>query len=61
MKRVDLLRHLASHECQLLREGGRHSVYYNPSNLRTAAVPRHREIGEHLCRKICDELSIPRP
>ena len=32
MKRADLVRHLTSHGCKLLREGGRHSIYYNPAN-----------------------------
>ena len=30
MKRRDFLRHLAAHGCQLLREGGRHSIFFNP-------------------------------
>jgi hypothetical protein len=32
MKRRDLLRHLSSHGCSLLREGGRHSWWHNPSH-----------------------------
>ena len=31
MKRRDLLRHLSSHGCVLLREGGSHSWWHNPS------------------------------
>ncbi|MEK6756467.1 MAG: type II toxin-antitoxin system HicA family toxin [Bacteroidota bacterium] len=27
MKRIDLIRHLEKHGCELLREGGNHSVY----------------------------------
>ncbi len=61
MKRRDLIRHLESHGCRLLREGGRHSVYFNPANLRTSAVPRHNEIGEGLARRICRDLEIPPP
>lgn len=59
MKRHDLIRHLESHGCQLLREGGKHSIYYNPTNDLTSAVPRHREINEQLARKICRDLDIP--
>jgi mRNA interferase HicA len=59
MKRRDLVRHLEDHGCRLLREGGRHSIHYNPSNRRTSAVPRHNEIGERLARKICLDLEIP--
>ena len=29
MKRIDLIRHLISHGCELFREGGSHSVYIN--------------------------------
>ncbi|HHK41325.1 MAG TPA: type II toxin-antitoxin system HicA family toxin [Planctomycetaceae bacterium] len=38
MKRRLLVRHLESHGCYLLREGGKHSVYVNPENNRTTAV-----------------------
>jgi mRNA interferase HicA len=31
MKRRDLIRHFESHGCELLREGGRHSWWHNPS------------------------------
>lgn len=61
MKRQDLIRHLESHGCRLLREGAKHSVYFNPANSRTSAVPRHREINEFLARKICRDLGIPEP
>ena len=37
MKRVDLIRHLVSHGCYLLRDRGRHSVYANQANNRTSA------------------------
>jgi mRNA interferase HicA len=61
MKRLDLIRHIESHGCYLLREGGRHSLYVNPVNNQTSAVPRHREINEFLVRKICRDLGIPTP
>jgi mRNA interferase HicA len=61
MKRQDLLQHLDSHGCCLLREGGKHSVYYNPQNNQTTAIPRHREINDFLARKICRDLGIPLP
>lgn len=59
MKRLDLIRHLEKHGCYLLREGGSHSLYVNPSNNETSAVPQHREINDFLCRKICSDLGIP--
>lgn len=59
MKRHELIRHLEAHGCRLLRDQGKHSVYYNPANNRTTAVPRHREINDFLARKICRDLGIP--
>lgn len=61
MKRHDLVRHLEEHGCRLLREGGRHSVFVNPSANATSTVPRHSEINEFLARKICRDLQIPDP
>jgi mRNA interferase HicA len=61
VKRVDLIRHLESHGCRLLREGGSHSVYVNPAVRRTSTVPRHREVDDFLARKICRDLEIPAP
>ncbi len=61
MKRADLLRHLGEHGCQLLREGGRHSVYVNRSTGKASTVPRHREINEFLAKKICKDLEIELP
>jgi mRNA interferase HicA len=61
MKRRELLVHLAEHGCELLREGARHSVFWNPQNRATSTVPRHREIQEFLARKICRDLGIPAP
>jgi predicted RNA binding protein YcfA (HicA-like mRNA interferase family) len=59
MKRHELVRHLESHGCYLLREGRKHSVYVNPANNRTSTVPRHRDINDFLARKICRDLDIP--
>jgi mRNA interferase HicA len=61
MKRQELIRHLEAHGCRLLRDKGKHSVYVNPANNRTSAVPRHREINDFLARKICRDLGIPEP
>ncbi|MGH7599021.1 MAG: type II toxin-antitoxin system HicA family toxin [bacterium] len=59
MKRGDLIRHLRSHGCELLREGGRHSWWHNPALNKRSAVPRHNEINDHLAKKICKDLGIP--
>lgn len=59
MKRRKLVRHLRKHDCALLREGGRHSWWHNPSSNRRSAIPRHAEIDDRLARKICKDLDVP--
>ena len=61
MKRRDLLKHLTSHGCRLLREGGRHSYWCNVDNTRRSAVPRHNEIRDTTARNICRDLGVPEP
>jgi predicted RNA binding protein YcfA (HicA-like mRNA interferase family) len=61
MKRARLVRHLSEHGCQLLREGGRHSIYWNSANRQTTALPRHTEIVTAVANRICKDLGIPRP
>jgi predicted RNA binding protein YcfA (HicA-like mRNA interferase family) len=61
MKRRDLIRHLESHGCELLREGGRHSIYINRARQKSSSVPRHNEINDFLARKICRDLEVPEP
>jgi mRNA interferase HicA len=61
MKRRDLLAHLDRNGCEFRREGGRHTIYYNPTTGRTTSIPRHREVDEKLSRKICRDLGIPEP
>lgn len=53
MKRVDLIRHIEASGCAFLREGGRHTVYVNPTARKVSTVPRHREINEFMAKKIC--------
>ena len=52
MKRTDLLRHLDVHGCQILREGGAHTVVVNRAERKVSTVPRHREINDFLAAKI---------
>jgi len=61
MKRGDLIRHIESFGCELLREGGNHTVYVNRPEKKVSTIPRHREIDNNLCRKICKDLGIHRP
>jgi len=59
VKRRQLLRHLRSNGCELLREGGKHSWWHNPAQNRRSAVPRHGEISDILANKICKDLGVP--
>ncbi len=59
MKRRQLLKHLASHGCELRREGANHGIYKNSATGETTAVPRHTEIANNLARKICRDLGVP--
>ncbi len=61
MKRRDLIRHLEMYGCELLREGGNHSVYVKRAARKTSTVPRHREVNEFLARKICRDLDVLPP
>ena len=61
MKRNDLIRHLEQYGCEFLREGGQHTVYIKRLEKKISTIPRHREIDENLCRKICKDLGIPKP
>jgi mRNA interferase HicA len=61
MKRLDLIHHLETNGCELLREGGHHTVYINRTAQKSSAIPRHREINDFLARKICRDLQVPAP
>lgn len=61
MKRRDLIRHLETHGCEFLREGGNHTVYVNRALNKTSTVPRHKEVNDFLVYKICKDLGIPKP
>jgi len=61
VKRIDLIRHLEGHGCELLLEGGSHSVYVNRTAHKTSTVPCHREINNFLARKIFRDLDVPEP
>lgn len=59
MKRDQLVRYPRKNDCVLLREGGRHSWWFNPTLNKRSAVPRHTEISDILAKKICKDLGIP--
>lgn len=58
MKRRDLIRDIEREGCVIVRHGSRHDVYRNPSNDRQAPIPRHREIGDSLCKLIRKQLGL---
>jgi len=59
MKRKEFLKYLNKQGCELLREGAKHSWWWNPDLNKRSAVPRHTEINNILARKICKDLGIP--
>ena len=58
MKRNKLIVYLEKNHCKLVREGKKHSLFRNIKNNRLSTVPRHPDIKENLCRKICKDLGI---
>ena len=58
MNRRYLIRHIISEGCIFLREGAKHSVFFNPLTRRSSTVPRHSEIDNYLAKKICQDLGI---
>jgi mRNA interferase HicA len=61
MKRKDLIKHLRKNGCIFIREGVKHSVFFNPFLNKTSTVPRHIEIHSFLAKKICQDLGIEPP
>lgn len=59
MKRLDLIRSIEAFGCEFVRHGGRHDWYRNPTTGVAQPVPRHREIKDHLARRIIDMLKNP--
>ena len=59
MKRVDLIEAIEGVGCVLSRHGAKHDWYANPITGAFQAVPRHREIGERLARRIIRSLANP--
>jgi len=56
MKRADLVRKLLDAGCVLVRHGGKHDWYTNPTSKTSQPVPRHTDINEHLARHILRKL-----
>jgi hypothetical protein len=58
MNRNNLTRFLSKNKCFILREGAKHSVFFNPLTRRSTTVPRHNEIDNFLAKKICRDLGL---
>ncbi len=58
MKRNKLLKYLHNQGCDLLREGSKHSWWYNPVLNKRSAIPRHSEVKDNLAVKICKDLGV---
>ncbi len=59
MKRADLIGMIEGSGCVFVRHGGKHDWYRNPMTGALQPIPRHREIKEHLARRIIKLLSNP--
>jgi predicted RNA binding protein YcfA (HicA-like mRNA interferase family) len=56
LKWIDLVRAIERLGCELVRRGGEHDWYRNPTTGVSQDVPRHREIKELLARRILQIL-----
>lgn len=61
MKREALLAHLRSRGCELVREGGSHSIWRNPATGEIQAIPRHKEVKRFTTKSICRRLGVEVP
>jgi len=57
VKRVDLIKSITKIGCVLIRHGGKHDWYRNPTTGAAQPVPRHRQINAHLAKHIIKMLS----
>lgn len=57
MKRRDLIRKLEEMGCVIVRHGGSHDWYTNPTTKKSQPVLRHNEVHEGLAKSIISKLS----
>jgi mRNA interferase HicA len=58
VKRTALFIYLRSQGCDLLREGGSHSYWWNPGQNKRSSIPGHAAIKDILAMKICRDLGV---
>ena len=61
MKRRDLIRRIEELGCHLVRHGGSHDWYTNPTTKKSQPVFRHNEIHDGLAKSILRKLSKDEP
>ncbi|MBL8794318.1 MAG: type II toxin-antitoxin system HicA family toxin [Planctomycetia bacterium] len=57
VKRRDLIKYLQEHGFSLLREGAKHSVYSNGTNV--LPVKRHRTLDRITANELCKQAGLP--
>jgi len=58
MKRKILINYLLREGCIFIREGAKHSVFFNAQTRRSSTIPWHKEVNDFLAKKICRDLGI---
>ncbi len=56
MKRIALIKKIEEMGAVLIRHGGKHDWYQNPTTNISQPIPRHREINEYLAKHIIKML-----
>ncbi|CAN2040893.1 mRNA interferase HicA [Candidatus Magnetomoraceae bacterium gMMP-15] len=56
VKRRDLIRYMKSNGFYLLREGGKHSIYYN--GIKAIPVKRHKQFDRITANKLCKQAGL---
>jgi mRNA interferase HicA len=54
-----LTKHVSAHHCEVVREGGSHTVWQHRDSRRRSTVPRHRDLPRTTARAICKQLGVP--
>ncbi len=57
MKRDELIKKIEQIGCILIRHGGKHDWYQNPSTRISQPIPWHKEISDSLAKHIVKMLS----
>ena len=60
MKREKILKYFREHDCEVYREGKKHTIIFNRANAKITAIPRHPDINDKLVLSMCKDLGIPK-